>query len=338
MIWLWTGLLLAGLMAVGVLLLSLRRRGVEAQVTREDGGGGEWSGGDAAAWPPEAEVLHRLYRLVQRYFRSVGQEVKFEEGVVQVEIDGTKTQLGLQNLAQVLAGAAEQEHEELVRRHFEGVVNATRMFREFQTRVGEFEFVRKLLTVRLMPENPKLEAGLVARRDLPGVMSVLCFDLPDSVVSVTNDLPRKWGRSADELFAVALDNVEGNYPVHRSEDSLAGGVRVHTRVGDHYFAATWALLLDREPEQVGTEGSLLIVPTRHLLMVHPVRDASATAAMEKLAGIAVGLHREGPGSVSAKLYYFREGAFAEVPFTVGKNRFEFQIPEALAAALAKVSG
>jgi hypothetical protein len=91
---------------------------------------------------------------------------------------------------------------------FNSLVAAAKDHEKFNVREAEFDQVKDLIAVRIGDEESLPIDKLLFRRDLPGTISYLVFDLPNSVESVPRELPEKWAKGVDELFSLGLANVK----------------------------------------------------------------------------------------------------------------------------------
>jgi len=116
----------------------------------------------------------------------------------------------------------------------------------------------------------------------------------------------------DELFALALDRVrlEPGLALERQEVQVndeGETVPIFMLVGDSFFTATHALWADGFDPPPSEHGTLLAVPTRHVVLAHPIRGAEVIGAVNALVALAHQFESEGPGSISANLYWLRDG-------------------------------
>jgi hypothetical protein len=99
--------------------------------------------------------------------------------------------------------------------------------------------------------------------------------------------------------------------------------------------ATLALrLADQLP--AGTRDALIAVPNRHTLIVSPIVDAGAVAAMQAIFRMAAQLFRDGPGSISDQPYWWHEGAIVQIPHRENGKRIAVYPPDEFVALLERV--
>ena len=184
-----------------------------------------------------------------------------------------------------------------------------------------------MLAVRIGDEGSLPVDKLLLRRDLPGTISYLVFDLPHSVESVPSELPEKWGKNVDELFALGLANVKRSASPSIENVDINEGASFTAYSGESFFTASFALLLDQLEGATGPHGTLVAIPHRHMLLFHRIDNADALFAVQHLGVLAVNLDEQGPGSISPNLFWYRDGKFVNLPFQIEGDTFNFRPPD-----------
>jgi hypothetical protein len=264
--------------------------------------------------------------------RGIGFTIQ-ASGLLLLRMPEGEKQLGLMKLAQMCKEAKQGEWRGVIERFFDNLLRSERENKELEGKMKDFEQIKKMLVVRLAPEGTLPRELLVCREDLPGTVSYLALDLPTSIRSLKPDEVAVWGRPPGELFETALENVARMARPEVSTPELEEGVTCTALVGESFFVATHALLLDLYPECLGAQGSLVAVPHRHCVLAYPIEDLSVIKAIPRLALIGRKLEAEGPGSISAKLYWYHHGAFIPLPYEIKENTFNFAPPEDFVAVL-----
>jgi hypothetical protein len=246
---------------------------------------------------------------------------------------------GLDNLVQKCRLAAEDKWLGIVHEHFDNLVASVEEDLRLQEKLRKADHALPLLGVRLYGEDAvpaDAKKDLVWRTDLEGTITVLVLDLPTSLRSVTRAQADGWGLKDAELFARALKNTKQNVPAGEVEDVLPGGGKLIAIVGDNLLASAHVLMLADHPKALGKAGALVGVPTRHIVLCHPINDQSASSAMEALVPMILNLHREGPGSTSDRLYWYHEGRFTPIPARVDPRGVTVNPPDELKTAIEKL--
>lgn len=248
---------------------------------------------------------------------------RIEDGVV--EIEGVSERCGLLNLAQGCNQSPPEEWTALVARHFDCLLGGDAARAESVR--ADFEKAKPLLKVRLYPADTLAEdVRLVHREAFPGVIAALVLDLPETIQSLTPEHVARWGRPAEELFALGIQNVraEGR-PQPEQFGSPEEGLMT-ALLGDSFFTATHALFLE-EIVEAGPFGALVAVPHRHAVIAHRIADVSVASALKTLVTMAFGMFQEGPGSISPTVYWWRPGRFVAIPAEVKAKSVTITPPE-----------
>lgn len=177
------------------------------------------------------------------------------------------------------------------------------------------------------------DAALVRRPGPPATTQVLVLDLPHTIVTLPPDRAGSPGEVA-ELWDLAWDRTSAEETPEVDVAEISEGVPVLVLENRSLFGATSALWLERyfDPTE---EGALVAVPTRHLVLVHPIRDTGAMAAIAALAGESRRLHAEGPDPLAPDLAWWRpQGLWAELETWVDDNGLNLRIPDEFGTMLA----
>ena len=285
-------------------------------------------------WAPyfSREQFERFVNELGAYFKRARSKMIFADTKLpRVTVTGgtfPPGQYGVINLAQTCAQADPAEWPQRIADHFDALAAAAGDHERFNVRAAAFEQVSEMLAVRIGDEQSLPTDKLLLRRDLPGTISYLVFDLPNSVESVPLELPGKWGKTPDELFAVALANVKRLAEPRVERVEIRPGVSFTACHGDSFFTASFALMLDDIENAVGPHGTLVAIPHRHMLLFHRIDDAGAIHAVQHLGVLAVNLDQQGPGSISPNLFWYRDGKFVDLPFRIEGDTFNFRPPPA----------
>jgi hypothetical protein len=256
-----------------------------------------------------ARQEERFDELVNARLAESGESARAEGGIVRLR----GQTCGLGNLAQLCAKLPADDWPRVIDEHFAGIRQAEVDEVEWERRKHEFDWIAPQLCLRLHTETYEVGDGTtqaladlaVTRTDLPGVATVLVADRPTVITTIPREMPAAWGRSWDELFALALSNLAARYPVDIGPVDVdpARGITVHVLEAQHLFAASHALRLEAWPELVGPHGTLLAVPNRHSLLAWPIGSGDVLAAAAAMAGLAHHGCANVPGSIVPHLYW-----------------------------------
>jgi len=285
---------------------------------------------------------YRIFmELVEGYWSEQGRPIDVDDGVVRF-VDGPSHSLGLGNLSQVCKHCPMDDWPEVVAGHFDRFGNLEAEQEELQRKIHDFEEVAPFLAVRLYHDSvlDDMEGLWVYRRDLEGTITALVFDLPNTVRNIKPEEAEGWGRSEDELFRIGLENTLKSYARdwETEQVDLDEDVCLTLVSGEDFFAPTQALVMERMPELSGTHGALVGIPHRHALLCYPIEDLRVVVAVTRLIPVVMGMHKEGPGSLSPLLYWYREGGFTTLPARVEEEKIVFAPPDDFVDLLNGLAG
>ena len=278
------------------------------------------------------EQYGEFIQCVSAHFARQKRHFTLGDGVVYVEDAKPKGkhQLGLLNLAQMCARNDVKDWREIVTDHFRTLEKSYGEQKVLEDRIDDFARVAELLAVRLWPEGYLAELDrkkILHRKELPGTISALVFDLPSSIRNVTPDEMQSWGKSETELFRIGLANVMENCIPDVSEQDLGNGITLTLFSDESFFVASHALLLEEHPDCLGPFGTLVGIPHRHVMLAFPIADLRVVQAIQMMIPIIAGMERDGPGSISPLLYWYKNGDYTNLPYRIDNNTLNFTPPE-----------
>ncbi|HEY2958425.1 MAG TPA: hypothetical protein VGM21_09495 [Actinomycetota bacterium] len=198
-----------------------------------------------------------------------------------------------------------------------------------------------VLKVRLYPdsllEGHADQAPVVARHLAPGLLAVVARDLPETVEAVGREQAAGWGVHDDELFRLGYGNVAAQDRPLVQTRRLEPGFELTTLSGESFFTTTNALWPDRYVHVFPATGALVGVPHRHMVLVHPIRDFSALYAINLMIPSLDRLFRQGPGSLSPMLYWWRPGSFTLLPGDLVDQQVRFSPPSEFVHVLNRLA-
>jgi hypothetical protein len=287
----------------------------------------------------EGDDFKVFVELIEVELRRLRIPFELGAGTVRVEFEGQTPQLlGLQNLAQLCHREPREAWPTTIADHFQNVLRSQQEGAEITALAADFARVRPLLKIRVYGGSPGGEAleKMVCRPLAEGLVATLVYDLPSSVCSVDRGATAAWGLDDDALFDLALQNVAREpAPSVRSVD-LGGGAILTAVLGETFFTASQALRLQHFLDAPPPHGALVALPHRHCLLFHPIRDGRVIQAVNGIIPMAFGMFREGPGSISPSLYWWRAGQFTLLPSEMTEAHMTFTPPAAFVAVLEKL--
>lgn len=302
-------------------------------------------GEQAPAWaaPLDAGGHHAFLVALEADMSVRGRPYRIEDGFVVTDLGAPgmspDTELGLMNLAQLCAALPREQWPLAIKQHFDNLASAARDDAELDQIGTDLDRVRHLLKVRVYPSD---ELGGIpleppARWEIgPGLVAAFVYDLPTSVRTVSPGHLAAWPEPHAELLRIALDNVRREGVEHQSVP-LDGGGTIEALSGNHFFVGSHALMLAEHVPDTEGYGALVAIPTRHAFLFHAIRDRSVVRAVNTLIVLADGMFRQGPGSISPRLYWWRGGTFSVLPAAVGTNGIRFAPPDSFVELLNQVA-
>ena len=270
-----------------------------------------------------ADEYHHFMATLESMLQSRNLNYSIGEGVVY--LNGSNIvfeQLGLLNLAQTCKISNPANWENLIHTHFHEMEQSADFNKLFEVRSKDYEYAKDYLAIRLFNQDV-LENGLkdlVVKQDFCGdAFSMLSFDLPQSVINVKPDQLKCWNRSAEELFETGKQNVEKKYSFDFSRETIHD-FDIWFIQDEHHFVPNFVFSMKKYPALNGEYGSLIGVPHRHAAMIYPIETMETISAVNSLPFIISGMFKEGPGSVSNCLFWYRNGMFQSLPYEIGENK------------------
>jgi len=285
----------------------------------------------------------RTFRgLVEHRFAVRSHQCVWGDGVLTLDPrqnDGL-SHVGLANLAQLCAHAPETEWSNLIEEHFRILSRSQSEQRRLDQIIRDFDKVSEILSVRIWPEDclgSRDERRMIWRKDLPGTVTALVYDLPSSVRNVRPEEAKVWRKSENELFDLALENVRETCIPDLTDQELGDGMQATLFADESFFVASHALLLDDRPEVLGRFGALVAVPHRHVMLTFAIDDPKVIQAIPRIIPIVVALEKQGPGSISPRLYWYQNGEYYDLPFRLENRNLHFYPPEEFVEVLNLLS-
>ncbi len=248
--------------------------------------------------------------------------------VVNPDDPETRREFGLVNLAQQCHLEDRDAWPGIIEGHFDGLDAAFASEGEVPT---TWEEARSIIKLRLAGPEVAFPEDVVRYPVAHGLDAALVLDLPTTIAYLRRDAIAEWP-AVDELHAVALANMRAEEPPEL-EVIDAQGAPITWLTGESFFVASRILFLGEVLDATGPYGVLVSVPTRHMLLAHPIRDAQVISAVNSLTVLATNIHRDGPGSVSPALFWWHAGAITVIDTTFDGKRIEVTPPPAFVEVL-----
>jgi hypothetical protein len=272
---------------------------------------------------------------VQAYFIERGISVVIENGyVIQKGAKGPieKARWGLQNIAQTCHLTPRSEWKKQIAGYFDTLAQAGVEGADLEKGESDFSKISGLLAVKIWPRDyltkPDVDKKLVYREDLEGTITVLVYDMPNAIRSVNPKQVDAWQKSRDELFALGLKNVRAKSHVEITEVDGGYGLKILALSSDQdFFVASHVLFLEQHPQCIGRYGTIVGIPTSHILMCYPIENADVAGVMKTLIPTVNRLSVNGPGSISGYLYWRHDGRYTHLPYKLTNKAVTFEPPD-----------
>ncbi len=255
---------------------------------------------DDAGWERFAED-------VLGYFSEIGQEIEILAGVVFVGGDRERPR-NLGNLAASCASKPSAEWPAAIRRHFREIDEAVRDSEELNAGKKSFEDVRSQLLLRIYDEaSTPFTDQLYMRHDLEGTDTFVVVDMPTSVTHLNRASSRHWGKTDEELFRVAEENLRARPLPQPAVMRGAADEPVYVFQGD-FFTSSHVLLREVLDAYVGPFGAYVAIPFRELLVVCPL-ERPVPDTFIQLGMFVAEQHSKSPGAISPFMFWYYQGQF-----------------------------
>ena len=280
-------------------------------------------------WSPfETYEIHQKFEAqVSEYFSSKNIEHKIIDGIVQVPNNEFGfNQLGLSNIAQYCHNEGQVKFREHVYGHFDGLRKSYEFNKEFDLITQDFTKAKQYLGIRLYNQPSIGQAGVdkTIGKSMGGdIYAMLIYDRPDIVTSVPPKDAEAWGIPREELWDLAMKNILSKYPPTIMDRELHE-ISYKTVEADHFFSPNIIFDLSSYPELLGSKGSLVSLPTRHIVIVYPINDLGVVNALNTQIQVTASVSSKGPGTLSNSIFWYHNGELKEQPSTIEGNTMTFK--------------
>lgn len=249
---------------------------------------------------------------------------------------------GLSNAAQACAAMDRERWPGFLGNHVDTLLRLDREQRRLESTLSVYSEAKGRLVARLWDEHatPEVRSAAVVRDDIPGLVTVLSLDLPDSIRTVSQEMLEKWGVGEDQAFAKAFENLDGLTERKIETVELGDGARLLAIQGVSYYTASLALRIAEIPELIGRHGSFVGLPTRHALLAIPFNDVDHIKKLHHLMAMTRAGELRGPGSLSHRVFWYRPDdrpmRWCEVPFEISRDIVNVVAPKPLVEYLHRL--
>jgi hypothetical protein len=261
----------------------------------------------------------------EAFVEIVRAELEARGGPFQLHDDHARLQgweLPLLPLAQECAQVDRGRWPERVRTLLEERSAQEKLGRELDGVRGDFAKARSILKLRV---QRTLSANAVSAPIASGLHAVLVLDLPSFVTPVRPADLASWERPAGELVALALENVKAQERVELKPLEVAG-TRIFAVSGTSVFVATLGLAAEDLLGAPSPLGSLVAMPSSHILLCHSIVSKSSLKALEAMAAGALQAFEGGPSPLSPDLLWKVRDRFVALPVRREDGEVKCELP------------
>ena len=220
------------------------------------------------------------------------------------------------------------EWRDLITAHFDSIFEVKDEDNALRVQMDDFHKLKSQLRARLYPVDIVNHATEIIQRPGPeGTLEVLALDLPTTVRTVSRSEADAWGLDVDDLFDIGRQNLKATGMLKGNTIQLEQGTALTVYTGDPFYAASHALIIDDYIQNRSAHGVLVGVPKRDILIMHRIQNIGAMEAAGAMLQVIVGMHRDGPGSISPNLYWYHDGDFLALPYELEDQSLKFLPPD-----------
>jgi|GEM_PF-1942320 hypothetical protein len=213
------------------------------------------------------------------------------------------------------------------------ITSERKEIRNFQSAVDEeegFESFARYLSLRIFSKSHFDSFSpdeFIIRYDLDDTITVLVLDYPSSIEHVLrlNTIP--WGKTDDELFERALKNIQETY--HRVVIPYEGYPQagMFALTGEDSFKTSAVLYMEEYPALQGIHGALVAIPDKDSLLCKILEDdISLEIGMQFLVHYTDETYHQSESPVSRQIYWYMNGEFTVIPYSIGIERMTYVLP------------
>lgn len=245
----------------------------------------------------------RLRHLARRSPAFIGMRIVVHADHVEVT-QPEQLELGFESLSAALAGAPAGQWPDLVDDHFRrAIAFATEDDADIE---GPTEAVLRRTFLRLATSDSGVsEVASYADEITPGLLRVLTFDRPDSIMIMRDEDVRRHGH--DQLSDAGMENLAGELPNEYLEAEGVYYLQGSDYVGSLVLIIPWVIEAVTGVADA-PHGALVAMPARDQFVFSVLRDrdtAGVLAALDEVGRIAAECHANSAYQLSSRVYWWR---------------------------------
>ena len=293
-----------------------------------------------------ANGFRTFINLIERYFtvRNIRIVVDADEGVVKPDLSAIaqSSVFGLQNIAQVCHQATLEQWDQLISTHFDSIFAVKQEDSALHIDLSNFGKIQSQLRSRLYPVEIANHTSEIVHRSGPeGTLEVLALDLPTTVRTISKMEAAQWKFDEEELLDIGRRNLRNSGLLKSTMVPLEQGTKLHLYSGDNFYAASHVLIFEdyllQDTARMHKYGALVGIPKRDVMLVHYIQNVGAVEAIGAMLQVIIGMHRDGPGSITPNLYWYHDQEFELLPYELEGQSLNFTPPNEFLALLNELS-
>jgi hypothetical protein len=267
---------------------------------------------------------------IENYFKKINIQFEISDGIITVnENEFGLSNLGLSNVAQNCKQDKPKNYKEIIKDHFNSMIEANKFELEFDKIADNFEEVKKYIGVRLYNEEYIDYVGkefTIGKEFVGDIYSMIVFDFPHSIANIKPEQIKTWGKSINELFEIGIQNIKEKYPLTITKENFSAFDIWFTN-SDHFFTPNIVFDIENRKELIGSNGSLIGIPHRHSAIIYPIENLEVVKAMNGIFPAIYNMNIEGPGSLSNNVFWYKDGIFTKIPYKLEDGKLQFFPPD-----------
>ena len=245
----------------------------------------------------------RLRHLARRSPAFIGMRIAVHSDHVEI-IHPEPLELGFESLSASLAGVPGDEWPDLVDDHFRRAITlGTADGSDLQ---GPADVVLQRTYLRLAPSDSGVtEVASYAEEITPGLLRVLAFDRPDSIVIMKDEDVLRHGY--DQLCDAGAENLARELPDRFLEADGVYYLQGSDYVGSLVLIIPWVIEAVTGVADA-PHGALVAMPARDQFVFHVIRDrdtAGVLAALDEVGRLTAECHANSAYQLSSRVYWWR---------------------------------
>lgn len=275
----------------------------------------------------ESNEYDLFIKEIKDYFMKKGMEINIHDGILfKTNLESQIDEFGLSNIGRSCKSAGIDHYKELIKEYFDNLEEVEKFSKEFEKISDDFSKIKDYIGVRIYPEIDD-NKNMIKKKLTDGLYIVIVFDTPISTTTVNNEKLKKWNKNIDELVEVGRENIKTKYYSEISEEVIEG-TAIILLLSDNFFVTNKILDIEITPKYIGKYGSIIGIPTRNIMVIHPINDINKTVPdISTLISIVHNASQKEPGKISEKLFWYKDGKYKEVPYKIEKDQVQFLPPE-----------